>query len=646
MRTRVIWLKDIGDGTDYLARGPNLVLMGYDTDDGRGERELLPAGRNMVKPMFTVDGDRVVFSDRQAGTMHLIDWDGGPVETLGEGFVLHTWRDPKSQIEWLYYARGAVEHEQYLQSYRTMYRRALPPHPRNWQTLTLRLRGQLGEHRVWYQTEVSEDSYQLSADGRFASAAFPWPNVGVHDIRALRWLRHGRGCWVAMSPDNSYLFWILDGPHRNLIMERVGGPEPDRWAVNINSLPVTDRYEVYHPRWSNHPRIMAVTGPYTRGDGSNRLGGGGDVNVWLGRFDESHRAIEHWVQLSWNNHANFYPDVWVEPDPDETYAAGADLEHIRASTASSWPSDDTGLIYLWEHAAAQNEIRLPDTDRRRLFRPDARGHARVGPRHTLWVTDGYFMDTAGPAWPATFTIEWQQEHADLDRDTDTFILGRDPQHGLWIRDRQWVWQWGDDAYPLGDADRGTRQHIAIRQMPSQLALFVNGVSHGVASLPHPLPVLDAAPLYFGGHPDTAHGFNGHPSHVAIYNRALDERELTVNQQLTRQYLDHFPVPEPTEVEARLVALSAIPTPAEIAPYRRALVFNTYDIVDGERSGERLLAAHWAILDAQVLPQAQREEGHIYTLRLAPFVEHPELEGERIAIDDEDFLLEQHYDLNL
>ena len=646
-RTRVVWLKDAGDGADYIARGTNLILMAYDTDDSRGERELLSAGRNMVKPMFTVDGDRVLFSDRHNGTMHLVDWKGDAAETLGEGFALHTWRDPKSGIEWLYFARGAVEQQDYLPNYSAMYRRPLPPYPRNVRTLMQRWRGRLSEQLVWDQTEVSEDSYQLSADGRFASAAFPWPNVGVHDIAPNRWLRHGQGCWVGMSPDNSYLFWILDGPHRNLIMERVGGPQPERWPVNINSLPDTARYEVYHPRWSNHPRIMAVTGPYTSGDGKYRLAGGGaDVKVWLGRFDQSHRSIEHWVQVSWNDAANFYPDVWVEPARDTTFAEGADIEQIHAATPSTWPSDRTGLIYLWEHAAAQNEIRLPDTDRRRLFRPDARGHARVGPRHTLWVTDGYFMDRDSPALPTTFTIEWQLAPDETFSESDQFVFGPAPQRGLWIRDQQWVWQWDDKAYSLGPFEDTPRQHLAVRRTSSELALFANGVAHGTAMLSRPHPDSLAAPLYIGGHPEVERGLDGFLSHIAIYNRALDERELAINQQLSRRYLNQFSVPEPTEIQARVVALAGVPTPEEIAPYRRALVFNTYEIEEGERAGERLMAAHWVILNAQILPTARRELGSVYTLRIAPFMDHPELEGERISLDEDDFLLEQYYDLNL
>ena len=37
--TRVVWVQ--GDGTDPFAAGRNLVLMGLDTEDGKGERVVL-----------------------------------------------------------------------------------------------------------------------------------------------------------------------------------------------------------------------------------------------------------------------------------------------------------------------------------------------------------------------------------------------------------------------------------------------------------------------------------------------------------------------------------------------------------------------------------------------------------------------------
>ena len=60
--TRVVWVQQ--DGRDPYARGDNLTLVGFDTDDGRGERVIVSQRASYVKPLLTPRGDRIVFSRR------------------------------------------------------------------------------------------------------------------------------------------------------------------------------------------------------------------------------------------------------------------------------------------------------------------------------------------------------------------------------------------------------------------------------------------------------------------------------------------------------------------------------------------------------------------------------------------------------
>ena len=77
-----------------------------------------------------------------------------------------------------------------------------------------------------------------------------------------RWTKLDVGCWPALAPDNSYVAWVFDGPHRNL---RLVAPEGDtRWQVKLSSVPDMRGKEAYHPRWSNHPQFIVFTGPYTK----------------------------------------------------------------------------------------------------------------------------------------------------------------------------------------------------------------------------------------------------------------------------------------------------------------------------------------------------------------------------------------------
>jgi hypothetical protein len=296
-RARVVWVQDRGDGTDVFARGAHLVLMGLDTDDDRGARAILGTPGRYAKPLLTRRGDRVVFSDRQARKMFVVDWSGARVQELASGFALATWLDPVSRIEWVYY--GVYEGQREPDSYAAVWR--------------LQIDRPAVRQLVWDRTPVGEDNFQLSADGRRAAAMFPWPHCGIADLEARTWRKLADGCWTALAPDQSSLFWYLDGSHRSLtVMDpRTGGAR----RVRINDAPGIAGAEVYHPRWSNHPRFLVITGPYKLGDETNRVkGGGAQVEIFVGRFAPGFDRVEAWVRITHNGYADFLPDLWVAPD--------------------------------------------------------------------------------------------------------------------------------------------------------------------------------------------------------------------------------------------------------------------------------------------------------------------------------------------
>ena len=53
--TRVAWVQ--GDGTDPDAGGDQLILMGFDSRDGKGERVILGERRSRTMPRLTPRGD-------------------------------------------------------------------------------------------------------------------------------------------------------------------------------------------------------------------------------------------------------------------------------------------------------------------------------------------------------------------------------------------------------------------------------------------------------------------------------------------------------------------------------------------------------------------------------------------------------------
>jgi len=295
-RYRVAWVQDIGEGRDVFAQGGNLRLMGLDTGDGQGERAILGTAGNYAKPLITPRGDRVVYTDRLRKKVYVVNWNGSELRELFGGVGLALWRDPRDGREWIYYGseEGTNGEEHCPVVYRTL--------------LDSPGSGEL----VWNKTRVSVNSFQLSADGRMAGGLFPWPIGGVAELPNGSLTKLGSGCWTALAPGNTYTFWVFDTPHRNVFIDDISG-EQGRW-VNINGAPGINGYEVYHPRWSSHPRVMAMTGPYKVGSGANRIAGGGrEVEIYVGRFNANYTAIESWWRVTNNDRGDFFPDIWLSP---------------------------------------------------------------------------------------------------------------------------------------------------------------------------------------------------------------------------------------------------------------------------------------------------------------------------------------------
>lgn len=305
-RARVVWCQQVDKGSDdALGRSDRFRLMGVDSADGRGERVLLGEIRNYRKPLLSPDGETIVFSDWGKREFYAVSWGSTKIRRLGTGMALDVWLDPKTGHQWVY----AITREHYWERFRgTMVTRFRLDDPTVYQL-------------AWEGSVVSADNWQLSRDGMIAGGLFPWPKGGLADLRDKTLDKKGRGCWASMAPDNSRLFWLFDGAHRNLTFYNQAGR---KWKVNINAAPGLHGHEVYHPRWSNHVEFFAMTGPYmiqVPGKGGNAIhGGGDDVEIYLGRFNEPFTEVQDWLRLTRNNRGDFFPDLWIEA-ADEVSAA-------------------------------------------------------------------------------------------------------------------------------------------------------------------------------------------------------------------------------------------------------------------------------------------------------------------------------------
>jgi hypothetical protein len=291
--TRVVWVQ--GDGTDPRASGDQLILMGFDTHDGKGERIILGKRGSYVRPLLTPRGNRIVFSSRTEpgppNETFIVNWDGTGLRRIAGGHALALWEHPTDGSEWVYVATDSKKND-----FSTVTRFPIDAPDRR--------------ELVWNKTLVSIDSFQVSADGRYAGAQFPWPKAGIAELPNGQVKRLGEGCWTGLNSARGPLFWYFDGAHRNLTMVDVDTDA--RWMVNINHAPGFNGAEVFHPRWTNHVRFLAISGPYNQGGANQARTGGKQVEVYLGRFSEDFSKVEAWARVTSNSGGDSYPDVWID----------------------------------------------------------------------------------------------------------------------------------------------------------------------------------------------------------------------------------------------------------------------------------------------------------------------------------------------
>ena len=88
--------------------------------------------------------------------------------------------------------------------------------------------------------------------------------------------------------------------------------------------------------------------------------------------------------------------------------------------------------------------------------------------------------------------------------------------------------------------------------------------------------------------------------------------------------------DPIRLKVKLLAKSKIPTLADIAPYREALVFYEYSVrkhIAGTfKENQKLRVAHWAIYDNQPQAIGKAKVGSSHTLHLYPYQQFNELKS--------------------
>lgn len=637
--TRIVWaMQQNPEKTDAHANGKAMLLYGLDTRDGKGERVILPdAVQSYARPMITPDGARIVFTDKGVSkkkkkkgydpVCYVVNWDGSGLKELRDGYADDIWVDPETGKFWVYTAVDFITTETSAVKSRGM-ERFLLDDPKTVETI--------------FDKEVSPNNAQVSRDGKRIAALFPWPDAGLLNTDDGKWQKTGRGCWTSIAPDNSYLSWVFDGAHQNVTMVHPNGE--DTWVVPLNSnAPVKGR-EVYHPRWSNHPRIMVISGPYWSG---SRSGPGKDVQLYLGKFDPGMTKIETWVQATKNDLADVFPDVWVsggekvslsvkhlgKAGVKESEVADAASQAQEAPktevkpTAGKWPGQTENAAFVWRNIRSNH-----NTAGDRNCNAEPRGRARFTREFGMLVDGGWFnadSDSVDAILEAVSGPAASFEMLVTPNGTSDGEIFRCPEFSVVVSGGRYIALTPAGGIDLGTAEAGKAAHIAVARDADQWAGYRDGarVKDGADR------AANTGAVRFGDGT-----WNGGIEAVAVFSTKADEARLAANAKALLEESSKRTPAERHILKGKLIEITEARTKEEIGAYRRAIVVNTYEIVEGELGGKKdVLVAHYVYMDGDYLASIKdRKVGEVYDLVVEPKDEHTEIKDELYHYDGLDF----------
>lgn len=646
--TRIVWSEYSEPGSaDTFATTDGLHLKGLDTRDGLGERTILAKQGNYSRPILSTDGTCILWTDkntvRKSGKkryrpiIYLTGWKGGKPIRIGEGYAVDCWQDPATGVEFVYAVtdlrptRGVALEGQKLVRF--------PLHaPEHVET-------------VYEDTPISPDNLQFSRDGTMASALLPWPHAGVLRLANGRWTAHkfSVGCWTSLAPDNSGLAWVFDGEHKSVTMFAQDGTSP--WPLGLADAPGIDGRELYHPRWSNHPRYFTFTGPYTKQKGQNGSvinKGGSTAQVHLARLSPRADKVEAWLQITHDKSSESYPDVWIagaESARLEGYSLAS--ARLRAPVAEAWPSRREGLVFIWRDREALNTFQTSDA-RNHDSRVENRDAGRYGRLNEMRLDGGWFeVESEG----AEAALQHFRDHPEAT--FEALVLPSTAGQGgqlfaapglsVFINAGSLTIGLADGAWKSAVRMPDKPFHLCLRRLASGAEAFVDGAPVELTRAGSPVAGATAAGvIVFGG------GWDGGLLNVALYSRVLTEEEIAANAEAAQSRSATFSAaPAQVRLEAKLTEASSMPTPEGIAPYTSSLLVCVYEVVrviEGELKARQVLVKHWAMLDQKVVRGFPREVGRTYELLLERESDHAHLKGERVMDDTTAFDLEPWFEV--
>ena len=666
-RVRLVWVECVSStNPDIFTRGKNLRLAGFDSQDG-GYRRFTEKPGSYSRPILTPDGQNILFTVSPASPagapvswdprIHLMSWDGKTQQELLPGYALDAIQDPTTKEIWVYALEKLNPHTKLALDGEGMFRFLLSDPTKR--------------EMVWNQTSLSTDNLQLSRDGRYFGAQMPWPEGGWGDLTSGLHQKLESGCWTSFAPDNSYLFWIFKGTHKALTL--VDTATKKSWQVDVSKTPGFKNQPTYHPRWSNDPRFLTMTGPYPppRKKKDKRTGkstvtkNGVQAEIYFGKFSEKMDAVENWVRITNNSYGDFYPDAWIEGGEAAVLAVFPQSQGLKISKKNpdDWPPNVTDLLYVWGNAGTSNEI----AGRHGSCQAMGHGIGRFDRGREMLLDGGWFgtepatTEVLAKSLPTATSLSLEflfAESAVLPADATVRLVSLEDASGQpyfeMIRSHDAL-TFSSPAGKLGTEALELRAplvhigpqetHLVFQITPEHLVWFHKGaeIASSPLSAPPQFQNLRDAHLIFGQAKPVPADWRAQLQNVALYRRAASEVDLVAMRKASKASA----TPPALRIRLRAKLLEATePDMDMLASYQRMLVDHTYEVqevLEGSLAASKILVLHWAVLDRKPVPGIPREVGDVYELTLESLEAHPELESELQMNGSEDLSLGLYMD---
>jgi hypothetical protein len=310
-----------------------------------------------------------------------------------------------------------------------------------------------------------------------------------------------------------------------------------------------------------------------------------------------------------------------------------------------WPSSPEHLVFVWETGDSPNLVydEVLEADRACIL--ERRRQARLNRNFAMVLADGAFTAAADDANRLRWSLQATNEMTLELTVTSTGDNGRIVSFSSGGRGENFFLEEldGELVFGLRQGSRGPDavervrvapitaerpKHLVLTYSPGHLRVFVDGrLVNASDEMQSGFFHWRSYDLTFGDESSGGSNWSGLLEGIAIYDRVLDEGVIRDNFARTRQRIESRTEPRRLVLDGRLRRISAIPTLAEISPYREALAVLEYEVVrfiEGDSGESTVRVADWVIADGDrlELPAVGGSE----RLALEPFAAQPQLES--------------------